>query len=187
MSSHHVIRENQEPALLVQDFHALDLESIGQLLEWSPTIIANNDSVDNLLMEEIKVDVVFSKEELPALQEHTKVISFEESFVYEALNYLIKENHKAVNILSNYLPEHLNSFAEEINIVLFYDQKRFVLVQDNFEKWKPKGDLVYVDEKYLKSFQGVNYISKGIFETIQEGFVQLEFNTTDFVLLGEEI
>lgn len=187
MSSHHVIRENQEPALLIQDFHALDLESIGQLLEWSPTIIVNQDSVENLLVEEIKVDVVFAKEELPALQEYTKVVAYEGSFVEQALNYLIEKNHKAVNILCDYIPEDLNPLAERINIVLFYAQKRFVFVQNAFEKWKPKGELIYVEEKYLKSFQGLNHKSNGIFETIQDGFVQLEFNTSDFVLLGEEI
>lgn len=33
MSSHHIVRENQEPALLIADAHAISFEKIQELLE----------------------------------------------------------------------------------------------------------------------------------------------------------
>lgn len=187
MSSHHVIRENQEPALLIQDFKALDLESLGQLLEWSPTLVTDFQNLDCLLAEGIKVDVLFSNEEISSFQEHTKIVPFEGDFLKESLRYLIKNNHKAVNIMSSYIPEGLDDIAKDINIVLFNDRKRFLLALNSFEKWKPKGELVYVGEQYLKSFDGLTHLSKDTFQTTQDGFIRLEFNTSAFVLVGEEL
>lgn len=187
MSSHHIIRENQEPALLIQDFNALDLQSLGQLLEWSPTIIANDESIDSLLSEGIKVDVLFSKEDLFYSQEHLKEVLLKQDFLSQGLLYLIENNHKAVNILSNYFLEDLYSLAKDINIVLFYNCKRYVFVSSLFEKWKPKGEKVYIDESRIKSFQGLVYKEAGIFETISDGFIRLEFNTIDFVIIGEDL
>ncbi|MFD2144372.1 hypothetical protein [Mucilaginibacter antarcticus] len=40
MSSHHIVREKQEPALLVLGLDGFDEEQLGQLLEWSPTLMA---------------------------------------------------------------------------------------------------------------------------------------------------
>lgn len=187
MSSHHVVRENQEPALLIQDFQALDLEFLGQLLEWSPTILCNEESLDYLISEGIKVDVVLTNNASTSVQEHTKIHSFEGDFVENALNYLYKHNHKAVNILSDHFPTCLPTSAQDINIVLFYQEKRFVRVQSKFEKWKPKGERVYVEGKQLKSFQGLSHVGKDIFEVEQDGFVSLEFNTSDFVFIGEDL
>lgn len=187
MSSHHVIRENQEPAVLVQDFSALDLESFGQLLEWSPTVVTNEDSVDILLAEGIKVDILFADHELPPLQEHTKVVPQEGDFLEVALRYLIDHNHKAVNILSSYIPTNIGLLAKDINIVLFFQSKRFVFVRHTYEKWKPKGEFVYIDESLVKSFQGLAHNSKDTFVTTNDGFIQLEFNTEEFVLIGEDI
>lgn len=187
MSSHHIIRENQEPALLIQDFKALDLESFGQLLEWSPTIVTDNENVDSLLAEGIKIDVLFSNQEGHLLQEHTKLLTYDTDFLRAALAYLIEHKHKAVNILSSYIPEVLYLLAKRINIVLFSNHKRYVFVQSSFEKWKPQGEFIYLDQKFIKSYQGLDYISDGVFRTVEDGFIKLEFSTVDFVLLGEDL
>lgn len=187
MSSHHVIRENQEPALIIQNFNALDLESLGQLLEWSPTLVTNEDSLDNLLSEGIKVDVLFSNKVISDIQEHTKVVPLEGDFLAASLHYLKQHNHQAVNIITDNIPAGISSFAKDSNIVLFYQNKRFVFVHTAFEKWKPKGEYLYIDESLLKSFQGLDYRGEGTFITCNDGFIQLEFNSADFVLLGEDL
>lgn len=187
MSSHHVVRENQEPALLVQDFNAIDVESLGQILEWSPTIITDDDNLDFFLSEGIKVDVVFSNNINPFLQEQTKVLPTQGSFVEEALQYLIDNHYKAVNMLSPVLDITLSRYASAINIVLFYDTKRYVFVRSKFEKWKSVGELIYISDSYIKSFQGLDFIQAGVFRTQQDGFFQIEFNTDDYVVVGENI
>ncbi|MGE8379571.1 MAG: hypothetical protein ACN6PN_14505, partial [Sphingobacterium sp.] len=61
MSSHHIVRENQEPALLIEDLFLIDEEDLGQLLEWSPTIVIENNMVDPLDARGYKFDIVFAQ------------------------------------------------------------------------------------------------------------------------------
>src|SRR5690606_19720745 len=120
MSSHHIVRENQEPALLVTTGHSIDHELLGQLLEWSPTVITDTHNLDYLLALGIKVDVVFGKRPEHIIQEATKYINLlpAEDFIDQALSYLIDHQFKAVNILLPTVFSSLHAYAEDINIVL---------------------------------------------------------------------
>lgn len=60
MSSHHVVRDEQEPALLIDDPFALQLEFVEHLLEWSPTVVVTANALDEVLHWGIKVDVVLA-------------------------------------------------------------------------------------------------------------------------------
>lgn len=187
MSSHHIVKENQEPALLILDFQALHRGLLDQLLEWSPTIIVDEYSVDFLLSAEIKVDVVFSNKELPFLQAQTKLLSIDDSYLGTALSYLVSKSYPAVNILCTRIDPLLMNFASAINIVAYCDNKRHVFVQGHYEKWKPKGEKVYVNPRLINSQLGLIPIEADTFETKNDGFFRLEFNATDFVCIGEDI
>lgn len=188
MSSHHVVRESQEPALIVQDYKALDIESFGQLLEWSPTIITNEESFDFLLSEGIKVDVIFSNSDYSDIQEHIIQIPGDEgNYIDNALMYLIHQKYNAVNILCNELPKFIPAVANKINIVLFYNGKRFVLVESYFEKWKPQGARIYIQEQDILSCQGLKLIDDNTYEVCSDGFIKIELNITNFVIIGEDI
>ena len=99
MSSHHIVRENQEPALLVENFHALSEEYLGQILEWSPTIITTEDNIDFFLAEDTKVDFLYAHA-IDSSQEEIKLITPKTTFLRDSLDYLIANNYKAVNIFS---------------------------------------------------------------------------------------
>lgn len=188
MSSHHIVRENQEPALLVTSPYALNEEWLGQLLEWSPTILTDVENMDHLLAHEIKIDVVFGDSEATVVQEAIKIepLDHPSDLVDHALRYLIAHDFKAVNILADSIPQAVNHYVERINVVVFCQNRRYVFVRHSFEKWKPRGERMYIDESILKSFQGLNYESTGVFETIADGFVTLEFSTDSYVLIGED-
>jgi len=189
MSSHHIVRENQEPALIVASLKGLNAEYLGQLLEWSPSIFASDYTVDFLLSEQIKVDFVVGEKpnDTGFFQEQTRFISPDGSFIDTALNYLIANNYKAVNILTDVIPEGIADFAKAINSVFFVDGVRHVLVHTDYEKWKQQGDLLFVKESALKSLVGVRKVADDTFEVEHDGFIYLAFNTSDFVLVGETI
>ncbi len=187
MSSHHIVRENQEPALLIQDFRALEKELLNQVLEWSPTIITNTYSLDFLLSEEIKVDIVFSGVPIPFLQEQTSFFSLEGSFFETAISYLISKSYPAVNILCSEVDDTIIKYAEDINVVAFCDNRRYVFVKEQYEKWKPKGEKIFVDPKVLKSQVGLRPVGEQSFEMEEDGFFRLIFNTETFVCIGEEV
>lgn len=187
MSSHHIVRENQEPALLIQHFHALDRDMLDQLLEWSPTIIVDEFQTDYLLSEEIKIDVIFSRSVLPDLQEQTKLQPLVNSFLEDSLTYLVSNSYSAVNILCETIDPLIMTFAPHINIVTLSKKRRYVFIQGRYEKWKPKGEKIYVDASTVESFEGLNIIDNLTFETKDSGFFRLEFNSTDFICIGEDL
>lgn len=186
MSSHHIVRENQEPALLVESFHALSEEYLGQILEWSPTIITTEDNLDFFLAEDTKVDFLYAHE-IDFFQEEIKLIIPNTTFLKDSLDYLKANNYKAVNILSKSLESSFLEYAHDINIVAFVDGIRYVLIQSQYEKWKIQGQKMYMNVSDIKSFNGLKYIGENVFEVEQDGFVVLEMNTAGFVFVGEEI
>jgi hypothetical protein len=58
VSSHHIVRENQEPALLIANAHAISFEKVQELLEWMPTIVVVETEIETVLSWGIKVDVL---------------------------------------------------------------------------------------------------------------------------------
>lgn len=186
MSSHHIVRENQEPALLVEDFHALSEEYLGQLLEWSPTIVTNPENVDYFLSQEIKVDILYGQLE-DFYQEEIKRILPEKNFLEDALAYLISNNYKAVNIFATACNPLFLRFAKDINIVVFAQGIRYVIITSKYEKWKAQGQRMFIEVLNIKSFNGLKYLSDNTFEVEQDGFVVLEMNSDNFVFVGEEI
>lgn len=173
--------------MIVASYDALDEEHMGQLLEWSPTVIANDDTIDFFLAADIKVDAVFSTKEETYQQEQIKNLPIQQEFLPDALNYLIRNNHKAVNIVCNALDEVLEAYCTLINIVVLSHGRRYVYVRHRYEKWKEVGARVFVSESRLKSLVGLKRISSHEFLTEQDGFIYLEFNTNEYVCIGEEI
>src|SRR6476661_5615834 len=104
MSSHHIIREKQEPALLILSIAGFDEEYLGQLLEWSPTIIVKADIYEEIVSLGIKIDAIITSEHnYPNLQEHTKIIySGTEEPINAALKYLVAEEYPSVNIITEH-------------------------------------------------------------------------------------
>ena len=58
MSSHHIDRDDQEPALIIANGAACSEELLGQLLEWSPLVIVLDSAIERVLELGIKVDVL---------------------------------------------------------------------------------------------------------------------------------
>ena len=57
MSSHHVIRDKQEPALIIANGEACSEELLGQLLEWSPFVVVLDSAIHRVLDLGIKATV----------------------------------------------------------------------------------------------------------------------------------
>jgi len=58
MSSHHIVRDDQEPALIIANGEMCSSELLGQLLEWSPLVIVLDSAIERVLELGIKVDVL---------------------------------------------------------------------------------------------------------------------------------
>ena len=58
MSSHHIVRDDQEPALIIANGAACQPELLGQLLEWSPLVVVLDSAMERVMELDIKVDVL---------------------------------------------------------------------------------------------------------------------------------
>lgn len=158
MSSHHIIREDQEPALLIDAHTDEDLESIQQLLEWSPTVIVTEQALEQVLRWGTKIDVVIALEaHLEELritltdQLPLKILSCNSAteVIDTALYFLTDSKQKAVNVISDSSLESFEKFSA-LDVAVIQKGKRWVLIRTgNFEKWLPAGTAV---ETYPKGF-----------------------------------
>ena len=57
MSSHHIIRDKQEPALIIANGEECTMDLLEQLLEWSPTVVVLDGAIERVISLGIKVDV----------------------------------------------------------------------------------------------------------------------------------
>ncbi len=62
MSSHHFVKEQQEPALLILETEGFDVDRISPLLEWVPTVLVSQNVVETVISWGVKVDVILSSE-----------------------------------------------------------------------------------------------------------------------------
>jgi hypothetical protein len=153
MSSHHFVREDQEPALLVIDTQGVAFETVQELLEWSPTVIVTEQIIPQALLWGIKIDVVVALSEniselTKTLEDQVpiKFISYNsvEEQLSTALYFLIAIKQKAVNIISSQPLKNFEAFSA-INISVIQSGKRWSFIQSgSFEKWLPKGGVLFI-------------------------------------------
>lgn len=191
MSSHHIVRENQEPALLIEDLSLIDEEDLGQLLEWSPTIVIEEETIDLLDARGYKFDIVFTKNSINGSQENLKVISYDIDFLKVAIEYLIAHHYKAVNIVTEQLDiNYYSPYLEQINIVLFSKGIRYHYVTTGFTKWKPAGERIQIETAHVNEqivHKGLIKINENEYELEKDGLFVLQFSQEKYILIGEKI
>lgn len=148
MSSHHIVRDNQEPALIVLEASQISFEVIEELLEWSPSIIVHESQIELFLHRGIKIDaVLFEYSNQTEIIEKIKnqlpvhLLSYQSGNpLARALSFLQEKNHSHVNIISGSIGflNLLKSLDHPKNISVFHQNLRWSLVRSgHFEKWVP--------------------------------------------------
>ena len=109
MSSHHIVRDDQEPALIIANGAACNPELLGQLLEWSPLVIVLDSAMERVMELDIKVDVLlgdfdrgFNPEQYQTSQYPIEIIHTPDqnkTDLEKAFDYLIARKIPAVNVV----------------------------------------------------------------------------------------
>ncbi|MCO4293363.1 hypothetical protein NF867_10850 [Solitalea sp. MAHUQ-68] len=182
MSSHHIVREKQEPALIVSSYTDFNDEYLGQLLEWNPVVFVFENELENLLSKEIKIDAVFTtnSSETDPFQESTKTIILTSNSLNEAVKYLIEDEFPSVNIIAeqNELAGLVDCIPH-IDIVLLNKNSKIFPVKSKLEKWFAANEqltIINFNPENQYSMTGVRQIDKDVFETENNGIVT--FSTT---------
>lgn len=157
MSSHHFVREDQEPALFIYDFHpARDQELLGQLLEWSPRVYAYALVAERLFNAGFKVDTILylSTEEkqkaiyLQKIQGHISLIKISGSEkvlttpLSALLHYLPSDDLNILNAPLCSVQDFLHNKAGRA-VAFYWDcGKAMVIANGRYRKWLPSGTLL---------------------------------------------
>lgn len=154
MSSHHIVRTDQEPALIIANGQACSNELLGQLLEWSPLVVVLDSAIQRVINLNIKVDVLlgdFDRDFDPTLYEKQQ---FPLEIVYtpnqdktdleKAFDYLIERKIPAVNVVwaTGRRADHsiinmtnIVRYRNKLKIVILDDYSKIFLLQPDFKKW----------------------------------------------------
>src|SRR5690554_2863868 len=133
MSSHHFVKEGQEPTVWVLG-NQYQEEVLGQLLEWSPTVVASVDAVEKLFSLQVKMDKVLSESNNHQSEAFfTSLYPMEWIYIDSVAKTLI-ESLKAKNTGLYVVGYHPNQLQELINDIPKHLLQYVVGVSEN-EKW----------------------------------------------------
>ncbi|MGQ2984118.1 thiamine diphosphokinase [Flavobacterium sp.] len=158
MSSHHIVRDDQEPALIIANGAECSKELMGQLLEWSPLVVVLDSAIGRVMQYGIKVDVLlgdfdrgFDPEYYRDMQYPLEIVHTpdqDKTDLEKALDFLIDRNFPAVNVIwaTGKRADHtitnitnIVSYRDKIKIVILDDHSKIFLLPQKFEKWYPAG------------------------------------------------
>ncbi len=156
MSSHHIVRDDQEPALIIANGASCNPELLGQLLEWSPLVIVLDSAIERVLTLGIKVDVLlgdfdrdfdpnyYKEKQYPLEIVHTP--DQNKTDLEKAFDYLVERKIPAVNVVwaTGKRADHtitnitnISRYRDLLNIVVHDDHSKVFLLPKKFEKWYP--------------------------------------------------
>ena len=164
-------------------------ELLGQLLEWSPTVITTPQTAEKLNAFGIKIDWIITDATDGDIQSDVKLMSAgNDNLTDAALKYLTTFEYMAVNIVTDEL--NLNDFehfADKINLVIFNDQRKIYPVVPGFSKWKSKGETIEILESAVTvEVKGLDKTADNQYRTTADGIFSLHFNKP-FLFIAEEL
>lgn len=177
MSSHHIVKEKQEPALYIEALGDFNEEYLGQLLEWSPTLLVNAVEYDKILSIGLKVDVLVNGVDQEIMQENTKAIHGSEDAFNVAIDYLMEEKFPAVNVICAHFDlEKYAVISNQINLVVFTAKAKYYRIKSGFSVWKPAGSQFNILGNPYVEVSNLCQNEEGIFDVVKDGFVDFSFS-----------
>jgi thiamine pyrophosphokinase len=192
MSSHHIVKDDQEPALIIANGAACSIELLGQLLEWSPIVIVLDNAIERVMELGIKVDVLLGDFDENFDAKHYKTEQFPIEIVHapdqnktdlqKAFEYLIDRKITAVNVVwaTGKRADHtitnltqMVAYTKQLKIVLLDDYSKVFLLPKSYKKWYPANTIIS-----LIPVGTVNHIStQNLFYPLQNESLQLGYKT----------
>jgi thiamine pyrophosphokinase len=201
MSSHHIVRDQQEPALVIHRLDQFPMEKLGELLEWSPTIICCGHVLQEVLDKGIKVDIAIIPfesrdrfQDMLMAQSPIRILTLSQpDFLASGLQILIKEGHFAANIVtaSEMVPEVLDlcqAFTGDLQLGIWDESQHHTIIQASpFIKWFPKDSelefFALSDQAHLDIRTEEHQLQSLEFVTHTDGKIVVNFDQAPIVLV----
>lgn len=193
MSSHHIVRDNQEPALIIANGADCSEELLQQLMEWSPFVLALDGAVHRLLDRSIRFDAWlgdFDSSEGLDEKAMAKMGSIQRIWaedqdktdLHKGIEFLISKGHSAANIIwgTGRRADHtFNNMAtlwrynEQITLSMLDDHSRIYPLQRKFKKWYPMGTQISL----IPVGSATGIVSKNLLYPLDNLTLELPFST----------
>ncbi len=192
MSSHHIVRDDQEPALIIANGATCDDELLGQLLEWSPLVIVLDSAIERVLELGIKIDVLLGDFDRGFDADYYKEKQYPIEIVYapnqdktdleKAFDYLIEKEHKAANVIwaTGRRADHtitnitnIVAYRNKLKVVILDDHSKVFLLPNSFEKWYPKNTILSLIP--IGKVSGIS--TQNLFYPLQEEVLTIGYRT----------
>jgi hypothetical protein len=182
MSSHHFVKEGQEPALIIADLAKGD--HVLSLLEWAPLVMVLEPALDDALVLGIKIDMVVAKESsLTAIKDHLLhqaplkifAVADESEMLATALMLISAVKQDAVNIVTcnvaRVLPE-IDQFSQGMKVSVIDERCKWSIISGlKFEKWLPAGTQIQIKSKEVYKVSGGEYTDEeNVLRVLSDGF-----------------
>lgn len=160
MSSHHIVRDDQEPALIIANGESCSDELLGQLLEWSPLIVVLDSAIERVIARNIKIDVHLGDFD-NGINPHYQDAQYPLEVVHKpdqnktdlekAFDYIIERKIPAANVVwaTGRRIDHTISnltnivrYRDKLKIVILDDYSKVFLLPKHFEKWYPANTVL---------------------------------------------
>lgn len=194
MSSHHVIRDEQEPPVIILD-RTQNIDLLKQLLGWSPFVYTMDETAEWAMSLDIKIDgvLVYKPNEhvkinLQSGNYQVKQISAV-NILASLINLLKNKSYTGINIFcskvqNDKMLEDIENVLFDLPLTLITDfETTIVIRKSKFRKWYPQNQLLAIlkgelleNENLVK--EGKEYLVK------KDGIVQV--NSEDSILIIKE-
>ncbi|GAB4016711.1 thiamine diphosphokinase [Spirosoma koreense] len=193
MSSHHIVRDKQEPALLIANGEACQPDLLGQLLEWNPMVVVLDSAIWRVLELGIKVDVLLGDFDrtldLEAIRERQYPLEIvhapdqNKTDLDKGIEFLIERGFPAVNIVWATGRRADHTLTNMTNIVRYKDRIRIVMIDDHsrlfplterFEKWYEAGTPISL----IPVGTVTGFTSEGLKYNLQDATLKLGYFTS---------
>lgn len=186
MSSHHFVKEGQEPAIFI--IEPLSLELIEPLLEWAPLVMITDAVIDDAIRWGFKIDVIVAQTgsreivaDKMAAQIPFKIIPYqdEENSVIAGFDYLLSQHQQAVHVISS-SPEifsTIHDFITRLDVTILDESTKWSYSKNGeYKKWLPVTSRIKLKrsvEKQVLTFHLLKEDDDGIFEAMKDGIVEI--------------
>ncbi len=178
MSSHHIIRDEQEPPVLVFQLNE-NWQQLSEILGWSPILLIMPELKDIFELNQTKIDgYLIEKNEEISIGEKDLVYN-NLQLLESLLNWTSKKKYTALNIFCDdsimlELFQKLKTLPTSIPFIFFTEKGKYILKPNsNFKKWYPESFEIEIVNDDIVIIENLKR-EQDRYRVQQEGFVRIE-------------
>lgn len=177
MSSHHIVRDKQEPALIIANGESCSSEKLNELLEWSPYIIVLDGAIKRVMEIGIKADVLlgdFDRSEIEIVQIQESQFPIEvvhtpdqnKTDLEKAFDFLLERGFTAANVVWA-TGRRMDHTITNLTCIVQYKKLLKITLIDDYSVIYPLLPTPFVYEKWHSKGTPISLIPIGAAEGIK--------------------